>query len=115
MAVERRARRTAPPARAPDVDRGGLRVARAATMRRRPAAAPETEDRCAASIARRSSRTRLRRPARRRPGAAASDACRNTRPTRYARAMSDLAQRFADAQARIKPVTGLGSDVMLDL
>ncbi len=29
--------------------------------------------------------------------------------------MSDLAQRFADAQARIKPVTGLGSDVMLDL
>jgi len=29
--------------------------------------------------------------------------------------MSDLAQRFADAQARIKPVTGLGNDVMLDL
>jgi acyl-CoA-binding protein len=29
--------------------------------------------------------------------------------------MSDLAQRFADAQARIKPVTGLGSDVMLEL
>ncbi len=29
--------------------------------------------------------------------------------------MSDLAQRFHDAQARIKPVTGLGNDVMLDL
>jgi len=29
--------------------------------------------------------------------------------------MSDLAQRFADAQARIKPVTGLPSTVMLDL
>ena len=29
--------------------------------------------------------------------------------------MSDLAQRFADAQAKIKPVTGLGNDVMLDL
>jgi acyl-CoA-binding protein len=29
--------------------------------------------------------------------------------------MSDLAQRFTDAQARIKPVTGLGNDVMLDL
>lgn len=29
--------------------------------------------------------------------------------------MSDLAQRFADAQARIKPVTGLGNNVMLDL
>jgi len=29
--------------------------------------------------------------------------------------MSDLAQRFAEAQARIKPVTGLGNDVMLDL
>ncbi len=29
--------------------------------------------------------------------------------------MSDLAQRFTEAQARIKPVTGLGSDVMLDL
>lgn len=29
--------------------------------------------------------------------------------------MSDLAQQFADAQARIKPVTGLGNDVMLDL
>jgi acyl-CoA-binding protein len=29
--------------------------------------------------------------------------------------MSDLAQRFADAQAVIKPVTGLGNDVMLDL
>jgi diazepam-binding inhibitor (GABA receptor modulator, acyl-CoA-binding protein) len=29
--------------------------------------------------------------------------------------MSDLAQRFADAQARIKPVTGLSNDVMLDL
>jgi carboxylesterase len=29
--------------------------------------------------------------------------------------MSDLPQRFADAQARIKPVTGLGNDVMLDL
>ena len=29
--------------------------------------------------------------------------------------MSDLAQRFADAQARIKPVTGLGNDTMLDL
>ena len=30
-------------------------------------------------------------------------------------AMSDLAQRFNDAQARIKPVTGLGNDVMLEL
>ena len=30
-------------------------------------------------------------------------------------AMSDLEQRFADAQAKIKPVTGLGNDVMLDL
>lgn len=29
--------------------------------------------------------------------------------------MSDLAQRFVEAQARIKPVTGLGNDVMLDL
>lgn len=29
--------------------------------------------------------------------------------------MSDLAQRFAEAQAKIKPVTGLGNDVMLDL
>lgn len=29
--------------------------------------------------------------------------------------MSDLAQRFADAQSRIKPVTGLGNDTMLDL
>jgi acyl-CoA-binding protein len=29
--------------------------------------------------------------------------------------MSDLAQRFADAQAKIKPVTGLGNDTMLDL
>jgi acyl-CoA-binding protein len=29
--------------------------------------------------------------------------------------MSDLAQRFADAQAKIKPVTGLGNDVMLAL
>jgi diazepam-binding inhibitor (GABA receptor modulator, acyl-CoA-binding protein) len=29
--------------------------------------------------------------------------------------MSDLAQRFADSQAKIKPVTGLGNDVLLDL
>ena len=29
--------------------------------------------------------------------------------------MSDLAQRFADAQARIKPVTGLSNDVMLEM
>ena len=29
--------------------------------------------------------------------------------------MSDLAQQFADAQARIKPVTGLGNDTMLEL
>ena len=29
--------------------------------------------------------------------------------------MSDLAQRFADAQAKIKPVTGLGNDIMLEL
>lgn len=29
--------------------------------------------------------------------------------------MSDIAQRFADAQATIKPVTGLGNDVMLAL
>jgi acyl-CoA-binding protein len=29
--------------------------------------------------------------------------------------MSDLAQRFTDAQARIKPVTGLGNDVLLEL
>ncbi|HSK04170.1 MAG TPA: acyl-CoA-binding protein [Kofleriaceae bacterium] len=29
--------------------------------------------------------------------------------------MSDLAQRFAEAQARIKPVTGLGNAVMLAL
>jgi carboxylesterase len=29
--------------------------------------------------------------------------------------MSDLEQQFADAQARIKPVTGLSNDVMLDL
>ncbi len=29
--------------------------------------------------------------------------------------MSDLAQQFTDAQARIKPVTGLGNDVMLEL
>jgi diazepam-binding inhibitor (GABA receptor modulator, acyl-CoA-binding protein) len=30
-------------------------------------------------------------------------------------ATPDLAQRFADAQARIKPVTGLSNDTMLDL
>jgi acyl-CoA-binding protein len=29
--------------------------------------------------------------------------------------MSDLKQRFAEAQARIKPVTGLGNDLMLDM
>jgi acyl-CoA-binding protein len=29
--------------------------------------------------------------------------------------MSDLAKRFADAQARIKPITGLGNDTMLEL
>jgi diazepam-binding inhibitor (GABA receptor modulator, acyl-CoA-binding protein) len=29
--------------------------------------------------------------------------------------MSDLDQRFADAQARIKPVTGLGNDTLLEL
>jgi diazepam-binding inhibitor (GABA receptor modulator, acyl-CoA-binding protein) len=29
--------------------------------------------------------------------------------------MSDLAQRFADAQAKIKPITGLGNDTMLEL
>lgn len=29
--------------------------------------------------------------------------------------MSDLAQQFAAAQARIKPITGLGSDTMLEL
>jgi len=29
--------------------------------------------------------------------------------------MSDLKQRFADAQARIKPVTGLDNDVMHDM
>jgi diazepam-binding inhibitor (GABA receptor modulating acyl-CoA-binding protein) len=29
--------------------------------------------------------------------------------------MSDLAQRFTTAQARIKPVTGLGNDVLLAL
>jgi len=29
--------------------------------------------------------------------------------------MSDLAQQFADAQARIKPVTGLSNDVMLEM
>ena len=29
--------------------------------------------------------------------------------------MSDLAQQFADAQAKIKPVTGLGNDVLLEL
>jgi diazepam-binding inhibitor (GABA receptor modulator, acyl-CoA-binding protein) len=29
--------------------------------------------------------------------------------------MADLAQQFADAQARIKPVTGLGNDALLDL
>ena len=29
--------------------------------------------------------------------------------------MSDLAQRFADAQAKIKPVSGLGNDTMLAL
>lgn len=29
--------------------------------------------------------------------------------------MADLAQQFADAQAKIKPVTGLGNDVLLDL
>ena len=31
------------------------------------------------------------------------------------RPMSDLAGRFTDAQARIKPVTGLGNDVLLEL
>jgi diazepam-binding inhibitor (GABA receptor modulating acyl-CoA-binding protein) len=29
--------------------------------------------------------------------------------------MSDLAQRFTDAQAKIKPVTGLGNDTLLEL
>lgn len=29
--------------------------------------------------------------------------------------MSDLAQRFAKAQAKIKPVAGLGNDVMLEM
>jgi diazepam-binding inhibitor (GABA receptor modulator, acyl-CoA-binding protein) len=29
--------------------------------------------------------------------------------------MSDLPQRFADAQAKIKPVTGLGNDVLLEM
>ncbi len=29
--------------------------------------------------------------------------------------MSDLAQRFTEAQARIKPVTGLGNGVMLEM
>lgn len=29
--------------------------------------------------------------------------------------MSDLVQRFTEAQARIKPVTGLSNDVMLEL
>jgi acyl-CoA-binding protein len=29
--------------------------------------------------------------------------------------MSDLEQQFADAQAKIKPVTGLGNDVLLEL
>ena len=29
--------------------------------------------------------------------------------------MSDLGKHFADAQARIKPVTGLGNDTMLEL
>ena len=29
--------------------------------------------------------------------------------------MSDLAQQFADAQAKIKPVTGLSNDVMLEM
>lgn len=29
--------------------------------------------------------------------------------------MSDLAKAFADAQARIKPVTGLGNDTLLEL
>jgi diazepam-binding inhibitor (GABA receptor modulator, acyl-CoA-binding protein) len=29
--------------------------------------------------------------------------------------MSDLAKQFADAQARIKPVTGLGNDTLLEL
>lgn len=29
--------------------------------------------------------------------------------------MSDLPQRFADAQATIKPVTGLSNDVMLEM
>ncbi|CAN5348250.1 acyl-CoA-binding protein [soil metagenome] len=29
--------------------------------------------------------------------------------------MADLAQRFADAQVRIKPVTGLGTNVMLEM
>jgi diazepam-binding inhibitor (GABA receptor modulating acyl-CoA-binding protein) len=28
--------------------------------------------------------------------------------------MSDLEQRFAEAQAKIKPVTGLGNDVLLE-
>jgi acyl-CoA-binding protein len=30
-------------------------------------------------------------------------------------ATPDLAQRFADSQARIKPVTGLSNDTLLDL
>jgi acyl-CoA-binding protein len=29
--------------------------------------------------------------------------------------MADLTQQFADAQAKIKPVTGLGNDTLLEL
>lgn len=29
--------------------------------------------------------------------------------------MADLSQQFADAQAKIKPVTGLGNDTLLEL
>lgn len=29
--------------------------------------------------------------------------------------MADLSQQFAEAQAKIKPVTGLGNDVLLEL
>ena len=33
----------------------------------------------------------------------------------YCRPMSDLPKRFEDAQLKIKPVTGLGNDTLLEL
>src|SRR4051812_11489223 len=65
----------------------------------------------AASAARTSARSEVTR----RVSRSRMRACMAESYLDYARAMSDLATQFAEAQARIKPVTGLGSDTMLEL